>query len=61
MRHELRDWVNSVVLDSKALSRGYFDREKVEKLLAEQQATGQYSKEVFSLVTLELWHRAFLR
>jgi asparagine synthase (glutamine-hydrolysing) len=60
MRHELRDWVNSVVLDSKTLSRGYFDQQKVEKLLAEQQATGQYSKEVFSLVTLELWHRAFL-
>ena len=60
MRNELKDWVNSVVLDSKSLSRGYFDRQKVENLLSQQQLTGQYPKEVFSLLTLELWHRAFL-
>ena len=60
MRADLKDYVNSVVLDGKSLTRGYFDRQKVEKLLARQQSTGEYSKEVFSLLTLELWHRAFL-
>jgi asparagine synthase (glutamine-hydrolysing) len=48
-----------VLLDPGTLSRGYFRRSAIEKLI---QSAGDHnlSKEIFSLVTLELWHRAFL-
>jgi asparagine synthase (glutamine-hydrolysing) len=59
IRKELRDWVRDVLLDRTTTNRGYFDTGRVEKLLSESQAESGNSKEVFSLVTLELWHRAF--
>ncbi|HTS07812.1 MAG TPA: hypothetical protein VMP68_19720, partial [Candidatus Eisenbacteria bacterium] len=31
-----------------------------QDLLARSEAKGGYSKEIFSLVALELWHRAFM-
>jgi asparagine synthase (glutamine-hydrolysing) len=60
LRNECRDLVRSILLDSKTLQRGYFERSAIEKLLAANRDEGLYAKEVFSLVTLELWHRAFL-
>jgi asparagine synthase (glutamine-hydrolysing) len=60
MRSELRPWVTDILLDRKTLERGYFQRKGVEYLLEEHLKSGRYSKEIFSLVTLELWHRAFL-
>jgi asparagine synthase (glutamine-hydrolysing) len=60
MRGELKDWLSGILLDSKTLSRGYFKRPGVERILASNLRDGSYSKELFSLVTLELWHRAFL-
>ncbi len=60
LRNECRGLVESILLDSKTMQRGYFDRAAIEKLLAANRANGLYAKEVFSLVTLELWHRAFV-
>jgi asparagine synthase (glutamine-hydrolysing) len=60
LRHDLKDWVHDLLLDSKATSRGYFQRPAVEQLLAADSASGQYSKEIFNLVVLELWHQEFL-
>jgi asparagine synthase (glutamine-hydrolysing) len=60
MRTELKDWVRSVLLDGETLSRGYFSRSCVEHLIDEDLRFHSYPKEILSLVSLELWHRAFL-
>jgi asparagine synthase (glutamine-hydrolysing) len=60
MRTGLKDWVHQLLFDQKTLDRGYFDRNKIERMLLEDQQQGGFSKEIFSLVALELWHRMFL-
>ena len=40
--------------------RGYFNKSTVEPVLARFEAGEKLAKEVFSLVTLELWHRGFV-
>ncbi len=60
LRKELRGWVHEVLFDRTTTSRGYFSTSAVRELLARDKATGGYSKTIFSLVTLELWHRTFL-
>lgn len=60
LRHDFRDTIRSILTDRPARERGYFERSAVEKLLRSNEEHGGHSKEVFSLVTLELWHRCFL-
>jgi asparagine synthase (glutamine-hydrolysing) len=60
LRGELKEWLSSVLLDESTLSRGYFKKSSVEQLIATNQRDGVYAREVFSLATLELWHRAFV-
>ena len=60
LRKDLHGWVREVLLDSSSSSRGYFSSAAVQDLLARDEVSGGYSKEIFSLVTLELWHRTFL-
>jgi asparagine synthase (glutamine-hydrolysing) len=52
--------VQDILFDRTTTSRRYFATPAVRELLTRNEATGGYSKEVFSLVTLELWHRTFL-
>jgi len=61
LRKELRDWVYEVLFDRTTTNRGYFDARAVRELLARDEASGRCSKEIFSLVTLELWHRMFVK
>lgn len=60
MRTDLRNFCRDVLLDGSFLTRGYFEKRAVQKLFdyPEERTTG--STELFSLVTLELWHRCFL-
>jgi asparagine synthase (glutamine-hydrolysing) len=60
LRNDLRDWVRGVLLDRKTLARGYFRRNQIENLLSENLRSGAYSKEIFSLIVLELWSRDFI-
>ena len=60
LRTDLRDWLLGILLDRRTLSRGYFERKSIEKLAEEDRRSGGYSKELFSLAVLELWHRTFL-
>ncbi len=60
LRNDLHNWVNQILLDKRTLERGYFRRSCVENLISMDSSIGGNSKEIFSLVTLELWHRAFL-
>ena len=60
MRNDLRPWVRQILLDNRTLERGYFQKGRVEALIARDCNSRGYSKEIFSLIVLELWHRAFL-
>ena len=59
LRTELKDWLRDLLLDREAVSRGYFNSARIEGLIQENERTGIYSKEILSLASLELWHRAF--
>ncbi len=59
MRNELKGYVHDVLLDRTTTQRGYFNTPYIEGLLKANCESGLYSKEVLSLLTLELWHRAF--
>jgi asparagine synthase (glutamine-hydrolysing) len=61
MRTDLKDWVRDILLDSKTVSRGYFKKASVEQLIEEDCRLHNHPKEILSLVSLELWHRAFLQ
>jgi len=60
LRHNLGDQVRGILTDRKTIERGYFQKASVERLIDANRNRGSYSKEIFSLVTLELWHRVFL-
>lgn len=60
LRNDLRVWVNEILLAPETLSRGYFQKKSVEDLVQRYQAGAGYSKEIFALIVLELWHRAFI-
>jgi len=60
LRTDMREWLVDLLLDRETLARGYFKRNAVEFLLSESAASGAYSKELFCLAILELWHRTFL-
>jgi len=60
LRNDLRNWVNGILRDSKTVSRGYFQQKTIENLIQRHQLGAAYSKEIFALVVLELWHRAFI-
>jgi len=56
----LRTYVRDALLDTKALQRGYFEKSAVEKLLDSSDRGEPVAKEIFSLLTLELWHNQFV-
>jgi asparagine synthase (glutamine-hydrolysing) len=60
LRNEFRDDIRDILTDRKTLQRGYFQKQGIEQLIKANVEHGLYAKEVFSLVTLELWHRMFL-
>src|SRR5665213_3298322 len=60
LRGELKKQVEDVLLSDRCLSRGYFQKAEVSRLLEANSRDGKFAKEVFCLLVLELWHRAFL-
>jgi asparagine synthase (glutamine-hydrolysing) len=59
-RGELRDFVHGLLTEPRTRERGYFEAPAMETLLRRSDAGEDLSAEIFSLVTLELWHRAFI-
>jgi asparagine synthase (glutamine-hydrolysing) len=59
LRNNFKDQVRDILTDRKTIERGYFKKSAIEKLISANSDSGTYSKEVFSLVALELWHRLF--
>ena len=60
LRNDLKETVWDVLTDRKAIDRGYFSKAGIESLLRANSNGANYSKEVFSLLNLELWQRTFL-
>lgn len=60
LRRDLRDWAHDILFSSRAQSRGYFKNAALASLLDGNFKRGDYSKEIFSLVVLEMWHREFI-
>jgi asparagine synthase (glutamine-hydrolysing) len=60
LRQDLKEWVHDLLLGSKATARGYFQKSAIERMLSDDISSGGYSKEIFDLTVLELWHREFL-
>ena len=60
LRSQLKPRVGDVLLSDRCLSRGYFEKVGIIRLLEANSRDGKFAKEVFSLLVLELWHRQFI-
>jgi len=60
LRADLKDLVYSVLTDRRTIERGYFRKNGIESLLRLNGNGHDYSKEIFSLLSLELWQRTFI-
>jgi asparagine synthase (glutamine-hydrolysing) len=60
LRNDLKDVVWGILTDRKTIDRGYFSKDAIEGLLRANSNGANYSKEIFSLLNLELWQRTFL-
>ncbi|MCK5272672.1 MAG: asparagine synthase (glutamine-hydrolyzing) [Sedimentisphaerales bacterium] len=60
-RRELRQMFIDTVLSQRALQRGYFRREAIEKLLRENDLKkDDHGHRLWALLMLELWHRRYI-
>jgi asparagine synthase (glutamine-hydrolysing) len=59
LSEDLRSDVAGVLLDNTSVARGYFRQDTVEKMIFNDDGN-DFSKELFSLTTLEMWHRVFV-
>ena len=60
-RHDLREMAYDLLLGPRALGRGYFHREVVQRLLDEHvQGVRSWHYQLWNLLVLELWHRMFI-
>ncbi|HEX8185641.1 MAG TPA: asparagine synthase-related protein, partial [Blastocatellia bacterium] len=61
LNDELRDLLNDTLTDSRTRQRGYFNQCAVEAILDEhRRGRRDNSRHLWGLLTLELWHRAFI-
>lgn len=56
---DLREFFSDILTDSRTISRGYWKRSGIEAMLKDG-ARDHLAAELFSLVTVELWHRQFV-
>lgn len=60
-RKELKKYVYEILLDRKALDRGYFRKEGIQRLLDEHVALRyDHSARIWALLILEIWFRVFM-
>lgn len=60
LRGALRPWVEEILLDGRALGRGYFNPGYIRNLVAEHMAGADHARKLGVLLSIELWHRLFL-
>ncbi len=60
-RNELKDYIYQILLDRRTISRGYFKREGVERLLNDHITLRyDHSARIWALLFLETWFRVFI-
>jgi asparagine synthase (glutamine-hydrolysing) len=60
-RHELKDLVNDTLLSFRAVGRGYFRRDFLERILTQHQTSeSNWQYLIWNLLMLELWHQMFI-
>jgi len=61
MRNELKDLIQTVLLEPRSLQRGYFNPDAVRHLVDEHfQKRRNQAGRIWRLLMLEMWHRNFL-
>ncbi len=61
MRNELKEMVQTILLESRTLQRGYFNPNGVRRMLEEHfNQRRDHSARLWRLLAFELWHRNFL-
>jgi asparagine synthase (glutamine-hydrolysing) len=59
-RNELGDFVSEILFDPISMGRGYFEPKGVRWLVEEHlRGANDYSRQMYVLLVLELWHRTF--
>lgn len=59
-RGKYKEYLKEVLLDSKSINRGYFNKSSVEKLIKEHiDKKFDHSKRLWALLILEHWHRVY--
>lgn len=59
MRTAFEGWLRELLLGGNSWIREIFDRRAIVQLIEDDQKHHLYSKELFCLAILELWHRSF--
>lgn len=61
LRTEMRPFVNDCLLSQTAMIGRYFDQKYISKILElDRQRKEDFTRQIYLLVSLELWHRAFM-
>ncbi len=61
MRNELKEMVQTILLEARTLQRGYFNPKGVRRMLEEHfNRRRDHSARLWRLLVFELWHRNFL-
>jgi asparagine synthase (glutamine-hydrolysing) len=61
LNNDLREMLNDTLTDSRTRQRGYFNQNAVEAMLDEhRRGRRDHALQLWSLLTLELWHRTFI-
>ncbi len=60
-KHDLRELLHDTLLDRKTRERGYFNERAIASIIKEhERGRRNYARHLWGLLTLELWHRAFI-
>lgn len=58
--NDFKESVYGILMEQRTLKRGYFQEKTIARLINDNLLSKKYSKEIFSLIVFELWHRTFI-
>jgi asparagine synthase (glutamine-hydrolysing) len=57
---EFKNFSHDILLSQRFLERGYFNKEAIVKLLNKDVSNCYVGRQIWLLITFELWHRIFI-
>ncbi|WP_157732437.1 asparagine synthase-related protein [Thermoanaerobacterium sp. RBIITD] len=57
---EYEEFAKDILLSQSTMNRGYFNKSYIEGLLREQKKSCYKGRQIWMLLTFELWHRMFI-